>query len=48
MPLYGESEDIGYIRNIMKIRLVEGDGNNEDMLGFYFNITSIEPTMIEV
>ena len=48
MPLYGESDDIGYIRNMMKIELVQGDGNDLDMLGFDFNITTIAPTEIDV
>ena len=48
VPLYGESKEIGYIRNMMKIDLVAGDGNDESMLGFDFNITALEPTEIDV
>lgn len=30
VPLYGESDEIGYIRNMMKIDIVVGDGNDLD------------------
>lgn len=48
VPLYGESKEIGYIRNMMRIELVSVDGNDESMLGYDFNITALEPTEIEV
>jgi len=47
-PFYGESKEISYIRNIMKIELIIGDGLDEDMLGYDFNITAIQPDEIDV
>ena len=49
MPLYGESKEIGYIRNVMKVEFRKGNGDDEgELLGYDFDIAAIEPTEIQV
>ena len=48
MPLYGESKEIGYIRNVMKVEFMVGNGDEGEKLGYDFDIASIEPTEIQV
>ena len=48
MPLYGESKEIGYIRNVMKVEFRAGNGDDGELLGYDFDIVAIESTEIQV
>ena len=48
LPLYGEPEDIHYIRNTIAIEPIAGDYNDIDLLRFTYLITEISETQIKI
>ena len=48
LPLYGEPEDIHYIRKSIVIEPIVGDHNDPDLLRFTYLITELSETQIKI